>query len=166
MEIIRILANQSNVPVPDAGKRDPNEPPIKYGLENILHTAALCKVPDPANIVLTEGTSLAAIGVTASLTLLTVNNVMPISWLNTGTNKLKFRVRAQLKGVFNAGTLDNLLALYNCIVINTAINNTPYGGFLVLSIGAKGSGADLILSESNIRNGNFIATVNRVSGEF
>ncbi|WP_179385910.1 hypothetical protein, partial [Klebsiella pneumoniae] len=38
-------------------------------------------------------------------------------------------------------------------------------GFLVLTIGTKGSGADLILSDLNLRNGKFIATVNRMSGE-
>lgn len=166
MEIIRIPLYPSNVPIPDIGKRDPDEPPIKYGLENMLTTYALAKVPDPENIVVTEGTALAAIGVTASLTLLSNTNWFPLTWLNTGTNKLKFRVKGTLQVAY-ANTIETLLSTYNVLVLNAAgISSTPYGGFLVLTIGAVGSGADLILTDQNIRNGKFIATFNRVSKEF
>lgn len=165
MEIIRIPLYTSNIPIPEAGKRPADEPPVKYGLENILHMVAAANIPDPQNIVVSEGSTLAAIGATAQLNLTTFNNCYPVSWLNTGTNKLKFRVKALLTGSF-IGTIDSFLSLYNCIVINTNISSTPYGGFLVLTIGKAGSGADLILSDLNFLNGKFYASVNRVSGEF
>lgn len=165
MEIIRIPLYTSNIAVPAAGQRDPNEPPVKYGLENILNSTAFVKLPDPANIVVTEGTALAAIGATASLAISTIANTYPITWLNTRSNKLKFRVRTTLQCPYAMG-LDNLLSLYNAIVISTNIASTPYGGFLVLTIGKEGSGADLILSEANFRGGKFYANINRVSKEF
>ncbi|AXG66485.1 hypothetical protein HOU08_gp084 [Dickeya phage vB_DsoM_JA29] len=165
MEIIRLPIYTSNVPIPAEGKRPSDEPPVKYGLENIVHTVAAANIPDPQNIVVSEGTTLTAIGATAQFNLTTFNNCYPISWLNTGTNKLKFRVKALLSASF-IGTVDSFLSLYNCIVINTNIGSTPYGGFLVLTIGKEGSGADLILSDANFLNGKFYASVNRVSGEF
>lgn len=165
MEIIRIPLYTSNVPVPAEGQRDPNEPPVKYGLENILNACAFAKIPDPNNIVVTEGTALAAIGATASLAMTVIANTYPITWMNTRSNKLKFRVKTTFQCPY-AQTLDNLLATYNCIVLNTNIAATPYGGFLVLTIGKEGSGADLILSEANLRGSKFYATINRVSEEF
>lgn len=165
MQIIRIPLYTSNVAVPAEGQRDPNEPPVKYGLENIVNSVAFVKLPDPANIVVTEGTTPAAIGATATLAINTIANTYPITWLNTRSNKLKFRVRTTLQCPF-LQDLDTLLATYNAIVINTNISATPYGGFLVLTIGKAGSGADLILSESNLRGGKFYANINRVSGEF
>lgn len=166
MEIIRIPIAQSNVPVPVAGQRDSNEPPIKYGLENITHAVAACYIPDPANIVVTEGTTPAnSLGATATFALNAFANVYPVSWLNTGTNKLKFRVKATFTGTF-IGNLDAFLSLYNCIVINTNIASTPYGGFLVLTVGPVGSGADLILTKRNFARSKFVATINRMSEEF
>lgn len=165
MQIIRIPLYTSNVPVPVEGQRDPNEPPVKYGLENIVNSTAFIKVPDPNNIVVTEGTTPAAIGATATLAIATIANTYPITWMNTRSNKLKFRVRTTLQCAW-LQDLDTLLATYNAIIINTNIAATPYGGFLVLTIGKAGSGADLILSESNIRGGKFYANINRVSGEF
>lgn len=164
MEIIRIPLYSSNIPVPDEGKRaDPNEPPLQYGLENMRGTYALAYIADPENIQVKEGTAMTAIGVSRSLNIAAVSPVCPIFWLNTGSNKLKFRLKATFTVAY-AGTLDDLLSLYNCIVVNTSISATPYGGFLVLTIGREN--ADLILSEANIVNGKFIATVNRVSEEF
>lgn len=165
MEIIRIPLYESNVPVPVAGQRDPNEPPIKYGIENMAASYAFAKLPDLNNIVVGSGTDLTAIGATASLVLTLYSGSSPTFWLNTTTNKYKFRLRATLFVAW-AGTLDTLLAAYNCIVINTNIAATPYGGFLVLSIGKEGSGADLILRSRNIVNGKFLASINRASEEF
>lgn len=166
MEIIRIPLSQSAIPIPPEGLRDIDEPPIKYGLENILHSIAACFIPDPENIVVTEGTTPAnSLGATATLNIVALNTVYPVSWLNTGTNKLKFRVKATLSVSF-AGNLDTFLSTFNCIVINTNIAATPYGGFLVLTIGKEGSNADLILTKNNFIAGKFVATINRVSEEF
>lgn len=165
MEIIKLSAVTSNIPVPAEGQRDPYEPPIKYGLERIAHTVMAVNIPDPSNIVVSEGTTPQnSLGATASLVLGSyAYNTSPVSWLNTGTNKLRFRLKVSIYGLFS-GTIDDFLGLYNCIVINNSISATPYGGFIVLTIGKEN--ADLILTESNFNNGKFIANINRKSEEF
>lgn len=164
MEIISFPLVQNGITIPDEGKRDASDPPLKYGLDNMQLTVCLAKVPDPANIVVAAGTDLAAIGATASLDL-TSNSASPVRWIHAAGNKLKFKLMATLRGTY-AGSITDLLAAYNVIVFNKSIASTPYGGFLVLTIGAAGSGADLILTAANLKNGRFLASVVRDSKEF
>lgn len=165
MEIVSFPLVANGIVIPDAGKRPASDPPLKYGLSNMQKTICLAKVPDPANIVVADGTTVqAAIGATAVLDLTSVT-VNPVRWIHGQDNKYKFRLSATLQGTF-AGSISELLSKYNVIVFNKDISSTPYGGFLILTIGAAGSGADLILSASNLRNGKFLATVVKDSKEF
>lgn len=164
MEIISFPLVQNGITIPDEGKRDASDPPLKYGLDNMQFTVCLAKVPDPSNIVVAAGSNLTAIGATASLDL-TSMSASPVRWINAPGNRLKFKLCATLRGTF-AGTIADLLSQYNVIVFNKDISSTPYGGFLVLTIGAAGSGADLILTAANIKNGRFVASVVRDSKEF
>lgn len=164
MEIISFPLVQNGITIPDEGKRDATDPPLKYGLDNMQLTVCLAKVPDPANIAVSAGTELAAIGATASLDLVS-NTSSPVRWIHASGNKLKFKLMATLRGTW-AGSISDLLAAYNVIVFNKSISSTPYGGFLVLTIGAAGSGADLILTAANLKNGRFLASVVRDSKEF
>lgn len=165
MEIVSFPLVANGITIPEAGKRPATDPPLKYGLSNMQKTICLAKVPDPANIVVADGTTVqTAIGATAVLDLTSVS-VNPVRWIHGSGNKYKFRLNATLQGTFN-GTLTELLAAYNVIVFNKDISSTPYGGFLILTIGGAGSGADLILTAANLRNGKFIATVVKDSKEF
>jgi len=164
MEIISFPLVQNGITIPDEGKRDATDPPLKYGLDNMQFSVCLAKVPDPANIVVAAGSNLTAIGATASLDLTTLTS-SPVRWIHAAGNKLKFKLMATLTGTFN-GTISDLLAQYNVVVFNKDISSTPYGGFLVLTIGAAGSGADLILTSANLKNGRFLASVVRDSKEF
>lgn len=165
MEIVSFPLVANGITIPEAGKRPATDPPLKYGLSNMQKTICLAKVPDPANIVVADGTTVqAAIGATAVLDLTSVS-VNPVRWIHGSGNKYKFRLNATLQGTFN-GTLTELLAAYNVIVFNKDISSTPYGGFLILTIGGAGSGADLILTSANLRNGKFFATVVKDSKEF
>lgn len=165
MEIVSFPLVANGITIPEAGKRPATDPPLKYGLSNMQKTICLAKVPDPANIVVADGTTVqTAIGATAVLDLTSVS-VNPVRWVHGSGNKYKFRLNATLQGTFS-GTLTELLAAYNVIVFNKDISSTPYGGFLILTIGGAGSGADLILTSANLRNGKFIATVVKDSKEF
>lgn len=165
MEIISFPLVANGITIPDAGKRPATDPPLKYGLSNMQKTICFAKVPDAANIVVTDGTTVqTAIGATAVLDLTSVTN-NPVRWIHGQDNKYKFKLTATLQGTF-AGTITDLLSQYNVIVFNKSIASTPYGGFLILTIGAAGSGADLILTAANLRNGKFLATVCRDSKEF
>lgn len=165
MEIVSFPLVANGITIPEAGKRPATDPPLKYGLSNMQKTICLAKVPDPANIVVADGTTVqSAIGATAVLDLTSVS-VNPVRWIHGSGNKYKFRLNATLQGTFS-GTLTELLAAYNVIVFNKDISSTPYGGFLILTIGGAGSGADLILTSANLRNGKFIATVVKDSKEF
>ncbi|EBY9527533.1 hypothetical protein D5P86_00945 [Salmonella enterica subsp. enterica serovar Infantis] len=165
MEIVSFPLVANGITIPEAGKRPATDPPLKYGLSNMQKTICLAKVPDPANIVVADGTTVqTAIGATAVLDLTSVS-VNPVRWIHGSGNKYKFRLNATLQGTFS-GTLTELLAAYNVIVFNKDISSTPYGGFLILTIGGAGSGDDLILTSANLRNGKFIATVVKDSKEF
>lgn len=165
MEIVSFPLVANGIVIPDTGKRPATDPPLKYGLSNMQKTVCFAKVPDPANIVVADGTTVqTAIGATAVLDLTSVGS-NPVRWIHGQDNKYKFRLMATLQGTF-AGTITELLAAYNVIVFNKDISSTPYGGFLILTIGAAGSGADLILTSANLRNGKFFATVCRNSLEF
>ncbi|QZE60001.1 hypothetical protein pEaSNUABM35_00084 [Erwinia phage pEa_SNUABM_35] len=165
MEIVSFPLVVNGITIPDAGKRPASDPPLKYGLSNMQKTICLAHVPDPANIVVADGTTVqTAIGATAVLDL-TSANANPVRWIHGQDNKYKFRLSATLQGTF-AGDLATLLSTYNVIVFNKDIASTPYGGFLILTIGAAGSGADLILTSANLRNGKFLATVVKDSKEF
>lgn len=165
MEIISFPLVANGITIPSSGVRPATDPPLKYGLSNMQKTVCFAKVPDPANIVVADGTTIqTAIGATAVLDMTTLN-VNPVRWIHGATNKYKFRLMATVSGTF-AGTVVDFLAAYNVLVFNKDISSTPYGGFLILTIGAAGSGADLILTAANFRNGKFIATVCRDSKEF
>ncbi|MEG0374881.1 MAG: hypothetical protein RR672_04540 [Raoultibacter sp.] len=165
MEIVSFPLVANGITIPAGGQRPPSDPPLKYGLSNMQRTICFAKVPDPSNIVVADGTTVqTAIGATAVLDL-TASQINPVRWIHGNDNKYKFRLNATLQGTY-AGTISDLLAAYNVIVFNKDISSTPYGGFLILTIGAPGSGADLILTASNLRNGKFLATVCRDSKEF
>lgn len=164
MEIISFPAASNGITIPDAGKRPLTDPPIEFGLNNMQLTVCFAKVPDPANIVIGTGTDVAAIGATASLDM-NSQNVSPIKWENAPLNKLKFRLTALVTGPC-ALDLPTLLSTYNVLVFNKSIASTPYGGFLVLTIGDASSSADLKLTARCLQNGQFTALINKLSKEF
>ncbi len=165
METVIIPLATNGITIPEAGKRPVTDPPLKYGLSNMQRTICFAKLPDPANVVVNDGSTVqTALGATAVLDLTTAS-ASPVRWIKASGNKFKFRLIATLQGTY-AGTLTELLATYNVIVFNKDISTSPHGGFLILTIGAAGSGADLILTSANLVNGKFLATVCLDSKEF
>jgi len=165
MEIVSIPLVANGITIPEAGKRPASDPPLKYGLSTMQRTICFAKVPDPANITVADGMTVqTALGATAVLDLTSIT-ANPVRWIKASDNKYKFRLLATLQGTF-AGTITDLLATYNVIIFNKDISASIHGGFLILTIGQAGSGADLILSNSNLVNGKFLATVCRDSKEF
>ncbi len=165
MEILSFPLVANGIVIPDAGKRPASEPPLKYGLSNMQNTICLAKVPDPANITVAEGSTVqTALGATAVLDL-TAATASPIRFVHAANNKYKFRINATLTGTF-AGSITDLLNTYNVLIFNKDISSAPYGGFLILTLGAVGSGADLIVTAANLRNGKFLASVSKDSKEF
>lgn len=165
METVTIPLVENGITIPEAGKRPATDPPLKYGLSNMQRTICFAKLPDPENVAVSDGATVqTALGATAVLDLTTAS-ASPVRWIKASGNKLKFRLLATLQGAY-AGTLSDLLSAYNVIIFNKDISSAPHGGFLILTIGADGSGADLILTPTNLVNGKFLATVCLDSKEF
>lgn len=166
MNIVKLAAERSvgALPIPPEGQRPEGEPPVKQGFDNMNLTLCLARLPDPKNISATVGTGVAAIGATNVLALdnLSVN---PIEWLPAAGNKLRFKLSATLKGNINK-TLEQVLTDHNVVIFNRDIADVTYGGFLVMTIGLVGSGADIILDSTHFNNGWFLATIVRTSEEF
>lgn len=164
MNILTLNPVNTGIVIPEEGKRPASEAPLEYGLNQMAKTVCFAKVPDPNNIIVGTGTEIAALGATASLDLTPLYSI-PIRWENAPGNKLKFRIQATLTCAY-AQDLATLLATYNVIIFNKSIAATPYGGFLVLTIGDTASSADLKLSPACLKNGQFTAIVNKLSKEF
>ncbi len=167
METIKLGSTDAvstDLPIPPEGQRPDGEVPLKIGFDNMSLKVQLAKLPDPANIEIGAGSGLAAIGATNIVKLDDLKE-NPISWLNTGSNKYKFKLCATLTGLINKN-LETVLQDHNCIIFNDDMTAVQYGGFLVLTIGAAGSGADVILNGTHVVENYFRATVIRTSEEF